>query len=31
MSNGPLVPFDAGKPTSARGYNYALGGKDNFA
>jgi hypothetical protein len=25
------VPFDAGKPTVARGYNYALGGKDNFA
>jgi hypothetical protein len=31
MRNGPLVPFDAGKPSLARGYNYALGGKDNFA
>jgi S-adenosyl methyltransferase len=31
MSDGPLVPFDAGKPNLARGYNYALGGKDNFA
>jgi hypothetical protein len=31
MGNGPLVPFDAGRPNLARGYNYALGGKDNFA
>jgi hypothetical protein len=31
MRNDPLVPFDAGKPSLARGYNYALGGKDNFA
>jgi hypothetical protein len=25
------VPFDASRPNAARGYNYALGGKDNFA
>jgi hypothetical protein len=25
------VPFDARRPSVARGYNYALGGKDNFA
>jgi S-adenosyl methyltransferase len=27
----PLLPFDAGKPSIARAYDYALGGKDNFA
>jgi hypothetical protein len=31
MGKGPLVPFDAARPNVARGYNYALGGKDNFA
>lgn len=31
MGKGPLVPFDAGKPSVARGSDYALGGKDNFA
>ncbi len=31
MSNGPLVPFDPGKPNVARAHDYALGGKDNFA
>jgi len=31
MSSGPLVPFDAGKPSVARIHDYALGGKDNFA
>ena len=31
MSSGPLVPFDAGKPSVARAYDYVLGGKDNFA
>jgi hypothetical protein len=31
VSNGPLVPFDAGKPSVARTYDYTLGGKDNFA
>jgi hypothetical protein len=31
MADGPLVPFDARKPNLARGYNYALGGKDHFA
>src|SRR5215471_13889342 len=31
MERDPLVPFDAGRPNVARGYNYALGGKDNFA
>jgi hypothetical protein len=31
MGDGPLVPFDAGKPSVARGSDYALGGKDNFA
>ncbi len=25
------MPFDAGKPSVARAYDYALGGKDNFA
>jgi hypothetical protein len=30
MANGPLVPFDAEKPSVARLYDYALGGKDNF-
>ena len=29
--SSPLVPFDAGKPNVARGYDYVLGGKDNFA
>jgi S-adenosyl methyltransferase len=31
MGNGPLVPFDAAKPSVARLHDYALGGKDNFA
>ena len=31
MANGPLVPFDAQKPSVARLHDYALGGKDNFA
>jgi hypothetical protein len=31
MGQGPLMPYDAGKPSAARGSNYALGGKDNFA
>jgi hypothetical protein len=31
MADGPLVPFDAGKPSVARIHDYALGGKDNFA
>jgi hypothetical protein len=31
VSNGPLLPFDAGKPSVARAYDYTLGGKDNFA
>jgi len=31
MGKDPLVPFDAGKPSVARGSDYALGGKDNFA
>jgi S-adenosyl methyltransferase len=31
VSSGPLVPFDAGKPSHARAYDYFLGGKDNFA
>lgn len=31
MGGDPLVPFDARKPSVARGYNYALGGKNNFA
>jgi hypothetical protein len=30
MGEGPLVPFDAGKPSVARLHDYALGGKDNF-
>ena len=29
--SSPLVPFDAGRPNVARGYDYVLGGKDNFA
>jgi S-adenosyl methyltransferase len=29
--SSPLIPFDAGKPNVARGYDYVLGGKDNFA
>jgi hypothetical protein len=31
MGGNPLVPFDARKPSVARGYDYALGGKNNFA
>lgn len=31
MSSEPLVPFDPSKPNMARAYDYALGGKDNFA
>jgi hypothetical protein len=31
VSSEPLVPFDAGKPSIARAYDYTLGGKDNFA
>jgi hypothetical protein len=31
VSTDPLLPFDAGKPSIARAYDYALGGKDNFA
>jgi len=31
MGSGPLVPFDAGKPSVARLHDYAPGGKDNFA
>ena len=31
VSDGLLVPYDAGKPSVARGCDYALGGKDNFA
>ena len=27
----PQMPFDARKPNVARAYDYALGGKDNFA
>jgi uncharacterized SAM-dependent methyltransferase len=30
MTDGPLLPFDAGKPSVARLHDYALGGKDNF-
>jgi hypothetical protein len=30
MVDGPLLPFDAGKPSVARLHDYALGGKDNF-
>ena len=29
--SSPLVPFDAARPNVARGYDYVLGGKDNFA
>jgi hypothetical protein len=31
MPESPLVPFDAGRPTTARLHDYALGGKDNYA
>jgi SAM-dependent methyltransferase len=31
MSNWPLMPFDSRKPNMARAYDFALGGKDNFA
>jgi S-adenosyl methyltransferase len=31
VSEGLLVSFDAGTPGIARGYDYVLGGKDNFA
>jgi hypothetical protein len=31
VSKDPLLPFDAAKPSIARAYDYALGGKDNFA
>ena len=31
MVDGPLTPFDAGKPNVARIHDHALGGKDNFA
>jgi hypothetical protein len=31
MGEGPLVPFDARKPSVARLHDYALGGKDNFS
>ncbi len=31
MVDGPMLPFDAGKPSVARLHDYALGGKDNFA
>jgi hypothetical protein len=31
MGKDPLLPFDAGKPSVARAYDYVLGGKDNFA
>lgn len=31
MVDGPLRPFDVGKPSVARLHDYALGGKDNFA
>jgi hypothetical protein len=31
MVDGPLRPYDAGKPSVARLHDYALGGKDNFA
>jgi hypothetical protein len=30
MVDGPLVPFDAGKPSPPRVHDYGLGGKDNF-
>jgi hypothetical protein len=30
MLNGPLVPFDADKPSIPRIHDYVLGGKDNF-
>jgi hypothetical protein len=30
VSDERLVPFDAGTPGIARGYDYVLGGKDNF-
>ena len=31
VTDGPLVPFDAGKPSSPRIHDHFLGGKDNFA
>ena len=31
VDGDPLLPFDAGQPNVARAYDYALGGKDNFA
>jgi hypothetical protein len=31
MVDGPLLPFDARKPSVARLHDYGLGGKDNFA
>src|ERR1700757_2742247 len=31
MEDDPLVPFDAGKPSTPRLHDYVLGGKDNFA
>jgi hypothetical protein len=31
VDRNPLLPFDASKPSIARAYDYALGGKDNFA
>jgi S-adenosyl methyltransferase len=31
VSSDPLLPFEARKPSIARAYDYALGGKDNFA
>jgi hypothetical protein len=31
VSEDALIPFEADKPNVARGYDYVLGGKDNFA
>jgi hypothetical protein len=31
MVDGPLVPFDVGKPTTARLHDLALGGKDHYS
>jgi hypothetical protein len=31
MADSPLVPFDAGKPSAVRLYDFLQGGKDNFA
>jgi S-adenosyl methyltransferase len=31
MVDGPLLPFDAGRPSPPRVHDYSLGGKDNFA